>query len=154
MIVALLVLIVAILLFGAGVVRGFLANAFGLILGGIVVLFAIGFVANRYKASQTQAEHASLVAEAKPMILNGVAAKLGKPTASLVNTTWYDTEGDLYGCGSVAGTSGYGGNSGQQRFLSNGGNIEIERPSDKANFDERMDLHCTFDPSVVTMRDR
>ena len=44
MIAALLVLIVLILLFGAGVVKGWLANAVGYCLGGLVLLVAAGWL--------------------------------------------------------------------------------------------------------------
>lgn len=44
MIAALLVLIVLILLFGAGVVKGWLANALGYCLGGLVLLVAAGWL--------------------------------------------------------------------------------------------------------------
>lgn len=44
MIVALLVLIVLILLFGAGVVKGWLSNALGLVLGGGAIILALVWV--------------------------------------------------------------------------------------------------------------
>ena len=44
MIAALLVLIVLVLLFGAGVVKGWLANAVGYSLGGLVLLVAAGWL--------------------------------------------------------------------------------------------------------------
>lgn len=93
-----------------------------------------------------------LVAAAKPMILQDVATKVGKPVAALTDIVTYDQDTEVYLCGSIMGTAGYGGPDGRQRFLSSGGNTEVERPRARSQFDERSAIHCTLDAVAATMR--
>lgn len=151
MIVALLILIVLILLFGAGAVKGWIKGAFAWSAAALVLLLAIGFLGTRYKRAGEVREHAELVAMAKPMILRDVATKAGKPVGALIDIATFDQGAEVYLCGSIAGTTGYGGPAGRRRFLSNGGNTELERPRAGSEFEERIALHCTLDPASATM---
>lgn len=152
MIAALLILIVLVLLFGAGAVKGWIKGALGWGAAALILLLAIGFVGTRYKRVGEAREHAELVAMAKPMILRDVATKAGSPADALVDVVSYDRDGELYLCGSVAGTRGFGGPDGRRRFLSNGGNTEIEQLKASERFDERVALHCTLNPDAAMMR--
>jgi hypothetical protein len=151
-IVPLLVLIVLILLFGAGAVKGWIkgAVAWGAVL--VVLLLAIGFFGNSYKRAGETREHAELVDMAKPMILREVATMAGKPVGALTDIVTYDQGTEVYLCGSIADTIRYGGRADRQRFLSNGGNTELERPQASAQFTERLALHCTLDPDSAVVR--
>jgi hypothetical protein len=151
-IVALLILIVLIMLFGAGAVKGWIKGGLAWGAALVVLLLAVGFVGSRYKRAGEAREHTALVAAAKPMILEDVATKVGKAVAALTDIVTYDQDTEVYLCGSIMGTAGYGGPDGRQRFLSNGGNTELERPGARAQFDERSALHCTMDATSATMR--
>ncbi|MFD1949930.1 hypothetical protein ACFSGX_03990 [Sphingomonas arantia] len=149
MIVSLLVLIVLILLFGAAAVKGWMRSAAVWIVTILALLFAFGCVANKYAQSNKQREHAELVSLAYQDILKDVAIESSKPVHQLTDRVTYDSDYDLYVCGSILGTSGYGGPNGRQRFLSNGGNTELERLKASVDFDVRVALHCTNTPELA-----
>lgn len=145
MIVAILLLIVVTLLFGAAAVKGWLRSALSIALGALAILLCAGFVASHYERWKRDSEREQLIAQAKPMILAEVASKAGVPASQLQDIVWYDQQVNLIACGSVSNTRGYTGPEGRRQFFSDGGNTEIETLGKGKAFEERRVWHCTTD---------
>lgn len=151
MIIALLILIALILLFGVVAVKGWIRGLAAVIACGLIVLISIVFAVGRYQHWQEGREHQSLVRKVKPIILEAVARKANVRQADLIDIAAYDQGSNVYLCGLINGTTGYGGPNGRRRFLSDGGNTELEKPNDKSEFTQREALHCTADTMPATI---
>ncbi|WP_271299185.1 hypothetical protein [Sphingomonas sp. CV7422] len=126
--------------------KGWISQGIAMIACLITILLIIVFGVRLYSKWQDRVNHEYLVAQAKPLILQDVADKVKKPLSSLVMVEWYDQNFNLFACGEVAGTSGFGGSGGRQRFYSDGSvtNSEIETKSNKTSFQDSIMIYCQY----------
>ena len=154
MIVALLIVIIAILLFGAAAVRGFLSNTLATGLVFLVILLVLGFAKTQYDKHAATQRHDQDIIDSKRLTLEAVARDIKKPQSSLLDVVAYAADDDFEMCGTIAGTSGFGGSDGRQRWISNGGGrFEYEGPSNKNDFDDRVALLCTYNHTAAMMKE-